>query len=684
MDYQFKAALETTRPFRLAEEFSLHVDDVFALNPCMRRNLITCLGLLLAACRIQAQTNLQPVTLNTLRTFPELKFQSHWDARAKEIREQILVSSGLWPMPKKTSLRAEVFGRIEREDYTIEKVHFQPSPGLYLGGNLYRPRGKGKGPFPGVLIAHGHWKEGRLVDASDASKPGLGISFARQGIVAFAYDMVGYNDTRFADWVTNLPSPQDVHRMYGANRADELWGISLMGLQTWNTIRALDFLVSLPDVDKKGLGCTGASGGGTQTFMLGAIDDRLAVQAPVCMVSHSMQGGCSCENMPGLRIEFSNMEISAAVAPRPQILVAATGDWTRMTLEMEGPAIEKIYDLYGAKEKLRYALFDFGHNYNKTSREAVYEWFGKWLKPNNAGPFTERPFEKETDLRVFPDNKLPSDALTMAQFVEQQKKERREAWASLVPRRKNGFKKFKEAVEPLWRHTLQVTSTGMGAVITRQQHDVTISHASGSRELKGRFEAGAKGASNQTLVVMADSPATGVFTNRGLSVLKLENYSTAMRSNQFANYFSTYNRTFAQERVRDLVVASRVAQSLGSFPGGKNRVVLFGADSAGIWSLLAAPEADAVVADGMEFDTTNDQALLADGIFCPGIRNVGTFEGAAMLAAPHPLLLHNVGDKFRTDDIRAAYRALGATDKLRIESKRLSNEEIADWIARLE
>src|SRR5690606_20342852 len=123
------------------------------------------------------------------------------------------------------------------------------------------------------------------------------------------------------------------------------------------------------------LACTGESGGGTQTFMLGAIDDRLAAQAPVVMVSHSMQGGCLCENAPGLRVDYSNMEIAAAPAPRPQILVAATGDWTRRTMTVEGPAIESIYRLLGAEDHFHYTIFDYPHNYNQESREAVYAWF---------------------------------------------------------------------------------------------------------------------------------------------------------------------------------------------------------------------------------------------------------------------------------------------------------------------
>ena len=217
--------------------------------------------------------------LNTPRTFPEIKNEDEWKERAKDIREQILVSCGLWPIPEKTPLNPHVFDRIERDGYSIEKVHIQTYPGFYLAGNLYRPLGHGRGPFPGVLNPHGHWSNGRMADTKDGSIAARCINFARQGMVAFCYDMVGYNDTQFASSSTNRPF-YETHRQFGTNRTDQLWNISLMGLQTWNSIRALDFLESLPDVDKKRLACTGASGGGTQTFMLGAIDDRLAALAP--------------------------------------------------------------------------------------------------------------------------------------------------------------------------------------------------------------------------------------------------------------------------------------------------------------------------------------------------------------------------------------------------------------------
>src|SRR5262249_49003929 len=136
------------------------------------------------------------------------------------------------------------------------------------------------------------------------------------------------------------------HRRFATNDSCQLWSVSLMGLQTWNSIRALDFLESLPDVDRTRLGCTAESGGGTQAFTLAAVGEGLSVQAAEVMVWNAMQGGCSCANATGLRMVNSNMELAAAAAPRPQNLVAASGDWTKTTLTMEGPAIEQIYNLF--------------------------------------------------------------------------------------------------------------------------------------------------------------------------------------------------------------------------------------------------------------------------------------------------------------------------------------------------
>jgi hypothetical protein len=691
------------------KSFSAH-----ALALCL---LVVCLGQPALTAEPQAgPAEKRPAVkdLNTPREFPTITSREQWQARAKEIREQVLVSCGLWPIPEKTPLQAQVFGKIEREGYSVEKVYFQPLPGFYLAGNLYRPLGRGKGPFPTILNPHGHWREGRLVDSKDGSVAARCISFARQGMIAFSYDMVGYNDTFFPEQ-GDRPAEQFPlrHRHFATNAVNLLWNISLMGLQTWNSIRALDFLESLPDVDRKRLACTGASGGGTQTFMLGAVEDRLAAQAPVVMVSHTMQGGCLCENAPGLRVEYSNMEIAAAAAPRPQILVASAQDWTKDTLTVEGPAIERIYQLLDAPDKLRYARFDFGHNYNQTSREAVYDWFGKWLlKHPVPASLKEGPYEKEpdADLRVFPDGKLPEDALSEARIIESLKNLHRAQWESIVVRKQAGSERFKRVMQPAWRHTLQIEWPNdlvrSRAEKVRHSGEFTaatlmISRSEGGPTILASYWAPSGMLSNPAPKVVvicngkdssappdAEAKPAGLplaLLQRGLAVLVVERFSTGAPAGQFTNFYATYNRTELQERVRDLLTVCAAAGSVADPRGPRFcDVVLLGTGRAGLWALLTGPAAGTVVADCDELDLASDEALLAPDLFCPGIRNIGTFEGGAMLAAPHPLLLHNTGENFPTDAVRSTYRAMGASDKLRVVAARLPDEELVRWIAQAE
>ena len=646
--------------------------------------------------------------LNTPRAFPRIASRKEWEQRAKEIREQILVSCGLWPMPERAPLQAHILGKVERDGYSIEKVYFQTLPGFYLAGNLYRPRGRG--PFPGVLNPHGHWREGRLADNKDGSVPARCVSFARQGMIAFSYDMVGFNDTRFADSPANRPF-YELHRQFGTNQTDLLWNISLMGLQTWDSIRALDFLASLPDVDRKRLAITGASGGGTQTFMLGAVDDRLAAQAPVVMVSHIMQGGCSCENAPGLRVKYSNMEIAAVAAPRPQILVAATGDWTKDTLTVEGPALEHIYQLFRAQDRLRYVRFDFGHNYNRTSREAVYDWFGRWLfKHPDPVSLKEAPYLKEADadLRVFPEGKLPEDAKTRAQVTDTLKDLGRLQWQALIPHDKRGLAKFKSVILPAWRHTLQLNCPPSIPYVDYDSK--TLLNAVGRCKFTFRPEPGGRGASAlyeshgtnspRNLVVIAYATGSEGWLNErqtahdpswltGLPARLNQSSKSFMTvgalpieqpQDPFAKFFTTYNRTLIQEQVRNLMGACAFAR--GALKA--DRVILCGVGRAGLWALLAAPAADAVVADCDRLDVSRDEVLLAPDLLCPGIRKIGTFEGAAMLAAPHPLLVHNTGANFATEALRSAYQVAGASHKVRVESPQLSDEELVQWISQVQ
>jgi dienelactone hydrolase len=604
-----------------------------------------------------------PKTLNTLRSFPETNSRAAWEKRAREIREHILVSCGLWPMPEKTALNPHISGRVKRDGYSVENVYIETYPGFFLAGNLYRPLGKGQ--FPGVLNPHGHWKEGRLADNELGSIAARCINFARRGMVAFSYDMVGYNDT------------SQVNHKFASNPTNLLWNISLMGLQTWNSIRALDFLASLPEVDKKRLACTGESGGGTQTFMLGAIDDRLAAQAPIVMVSHSMQGGCLCENAPGLRVDYSNMEIAAAPAPRPQILVACTKDWTKTTMTVEGPAIASVYRLFGAEDKLRSKIFDYEHNYNQTTREAVYAWFGTHLlKKGDSQADSELPYTKETNdvLRVFPDGKLPEEALTEEQLI-----------ASMIRRGKEQ-ELDKAALKTLWKQTLQVEIPEKDVIIEAAPSENTSEYHFHSvaigREGKGdrlpvmmitpqndalRYLAVLAHPDGKSAYLAKDNKVRGLaktLLDRRVSVILVDTFLTGELANPeavaarkpTANYFSTYNRTDLQERVQDLITTCAFAQ--GHNKGRK--IVLVGEGRAGIWALLAAPAADATIADADGLDAASDETFLSPDLFAPGILRLRPFQSMAALVGSRPFRIHG-----------------------NAEAARLSANAITDWVTSL-
>src|SRR5688572_9922488 len=342
-------------------------------------------------------------------TMPVFATREAWQERAAFLRKQILASAGLLPMREKTPLNAQVCGKLERQGYSVEKVLLETLPGFYLGGNLYRPLGQ-QGPFPGVVSPHGHWAYGRLENTALVSVPGRAISMARQGYVVFTYDMVGQNDT-----------DQIPHHWSEARH--DLWNIGPMGIQLWDSIRATDFVSSLADVDPNRIVATGASGGGTQTFFLMAVDDRIKAAAPVNMISATAQGGI-CENAANLRAgwtDFSNMVVGALMAPRPLILISNGGDWTVETPKEVFPAIQSIYRLFGAEKNVTNVHFpQFIHNYNKESREAVYQFFHQHLA-NNPAPVPEPAFRVDfpQDLLALHGRVRPASAITgLDQLVE--------------------------------------------------------------------------------------------------------------------------------------------------------------------------------------------------------------------------------------------------------------------------
>ena len=414
-----------------------------------------------------------PKTLNDYFPFVVPKTKEAWEARRKQVREQLLVANGLWPLPEKTPLNAVVHGTADKGDYTIEKVFFASTPGHYVCGNLYRPTPSGgrKPPEsarnPGVLFAHGHWNDGRFHDAGEkAAKASVAsggepdmdrgrffmqaipVTLARLGFVVFQYDMVGYADC------TTIP-----HREGFRDTAAELRLQSQMGLQTWNSVRALDFLASLPDVDPKRLGMTGASGGGTQTFILGAIDDRLAAVFPAVMVCTGMQGGCVCENCSLLRVNTGNVEIAGLFAPKPMAMSGAN-DWTKEIMTKGYPELQQLYDLYGAKDKvLAKAWLEYGHQYNVHAREMMYGWFNKHLRGADKA-VKEEPYQPvpPKELSVFDaEHPRPKDDLPADKLREALTKASDEQLAKLEPKDAKTLAEFKQVIGTALRAMVNYT-----------------------------------------------------------------------------------------------------------------------------------------------------------------------------------------------------------------------------------
>ncbi len=385
---------------------------------------------------------LQPLKdLNGYFPFNPPSSLSEWDVRKAQVKRQILVSQGLYPMPTKTPLNAVIHGKVEREGYTVEKVYFESAPGFFVTGSLYRPTNP-KGKVPGVMFAHGHWQDARLSLGTEDKvrqeiaaggerfeKGGrsmfqsLCVQLARMGCVVWQWDMLSDSDSiQFSREIVHTFAKQRPE----AN-TEKNWGLyspqaeahvqSIMGLQTWNAVRSLDFLLSLPEVDPERTAITGASGGGTQTMLLAAIDDRIKLSFPCVMVSTSMQGGCTCENTSLLRINTGNVEFAGLFAPKPQGMNTAN-DWTKEMATKGFPELQKLYATHGKKDNVLLVRGEhFPHNYNAVTRSAFYTFINKHFNLGQPAPVIEKDYEPLTreQLTVW-DDKHPAPKAADPEF----------------------------------------------------------------------------------------------------------------------------------------------------------------------------------------------------------------------------------------------------------------------------
>ncbi|HJN11860.1 MAG TPA: acetylxylan esterase [Pirellulaceae bacterium] len=649
-----------------------------------------------------------------------------WEKRAAELRRRVQVATGTWPLPERTPLNSVIHGRIEQDGFTIEKVYFESVPNHFVTGLLFRPAGKGDGNAgrPAVLCPHGHG--GRLQDYGAAKMKGLiesgaekfeqgnrfpklsrCVQLARIGCVAFIYDMIGYADS--------VQLSYELAHRFAKQRPEfesrESWGLfstqaelrlqSIMGLQSWNSIRALDFLSGLPDVDPRRIAVTGGSGGGTQTILLCAVDPRPVAAFPQGMVSTSMQGGCTCENCSLLRIGTGNVELCALFAPKPQGMTTAN-DWTKEMMTKGFPELKQLYTMLGVADHIMCKpLNHFPHNYNYVTRHLMYDLFNKHLKFGLDQPVKERDWRLLTaaEATVW-DDKHPRPeggpqyerALTkwMADQSDRQ-------IAALMPEDEPSLAEYREvvggAVETMIGRAMPMVGSIEREKIAKEElggflyfKDILRNVNQGEVLPIISFYPTARPWNNHVVIWLDGRGKRGVFDSadrpnppvrqllaRGASVvsadllyqgefLAAEQTFDAMpvvkNPREFAGYTFGYNHTVFARRVHDVLSLISWIRNDDHAPA---HVHLVGVNGAG--PIVAAARAiagkavDRAAVDTKGFRFANLRSY-RDANFIPGAVKYGDLPALLALSAPHKLLI--AGEQGATPTaVSAAYQAAG-------------------------
>jgi hypothetical protein len=384
------------------------------------------------------------------------------------------------------------------------------------------------------------------------------------------------------------------------------------------------------------------------------------------------------------------------------LMVSAAGDWTRDTPRIEFPAIESVYSLLGAKDKVATVQFIADHNYNRDSREAVYGFFARWVRGRpDASPIREPEYAPELppDLLVFFGRELPKEAKTQQQVVDGLVAARRAQLAGLRPRDAEGLERFRDVLGPGLRHVLAAEFPVGDAILTGPSRsgvqagvrDLVLSRRGQGDRVPVRVWVAPPEARGAVLVVHAEGIA-GVASaheaslveplrRQGYLVASLDAFNTggarAPRDTS-DRFFTTYNRTDDANRVQDVLT---VLAWLKRRPGGR-RVSLVGLGRAGLWCLLAqalAPGLDAVVADADGFATERDECYF-DRISIPLLRSVGGFETALTLGLGSRVRVHNTGGLFETARVEESARLSGAGGRIESSPEPLSDAAVTAWL----
>jgi cephalosporin-C deacetylase-like acetyl esterase len=608
---------------------------------------------------------------------------AEWKAKRAQLRTEFLDMIGLWPLPGKTPLNATTTGSIEREDFVVEKLHYQSRPGLYVTANLWRPR-VAKEKLPAVLLFVGHYDRGR--NGHKTFMQDQGKWFARNGYVCLIMDTLtrgelpGIHHGLYA----RAPKPGG-ERMWWISR-----GYSPAGVECWNAIRGIDYLTSRPEVDAGRIAATGLSGGGAVTFWISAADDRVKVAAAhsgltdweSLVLDRILRLHCDCM-VPYNTKGWELTTVGALIAPTPFLFVNCDDDlgFPMAANHRIAERLKRIYRIYNREDHFQEYVTHGpvgAHSYTPDSRMAIFRWINIHLK-KDSGPVTDVDDVRfpEEDLRTFPTNadiprgvvndEIDQTFVPVGQ-VRLPSRAQFDSWRhELVSKvRMLSFRTFPERIPPAdkaprpnryrfveWEREegVQVWKTESGIVNYIALHGIVSNEPPRKNPV--------------TLFVLNDGEslsglpewAVPLITGEPYAILAPRGVGATAWTPESANYMSRAHlcigRTIDQGRVWDIAAIARHLNGDGPIKvAGRGQSGILGA-----YAALFEPSIREVVVVGPPASHAEGPAFL-------NVLRVLDVPEALGLLAPRTLTLVNAGDA-TFDRTRAIYECAGAGYNLR-------------------
>ncbi len=640
-----------------------------------------------------------------------------WLERRQKLRRNLLAAIGTFP-EKPCALEPRISGTLKREGYRIEKVIFQTWPNVWMTASAYVPEPL-SGKVPAVLVVHGHWPGARRDPVVQARCLGL----VKLGFFVLAVDAFGSGERH----------PRPARGTYhGALMGSTLWSVgqSLLGLQLYDNRRAVDYLLTRPEVDGQNLGITGASGGGNQTMYAGALDERFQAVVPVCSVgnyqAYLQAACCVCEVVPGALRFTEEGDVLGLVSPRALLVISATRDAFQFSVGEARKSLERtkaIYRLFEQEDRMAHAIFESPHAYNQPMREAMYGWMTRWLKKEGEGkpiPEPKHQVESAEDLACFADGTRPAGFLFPATFAAREAgrllaplskvPDHKEAWEADAEQRKAALRR---ALGPMPRELKADATLGMPREENQTKTvDLTVQTEPGlSLPAQIRYRQQGKGKVPACVLLHLDGksaalkhPLADALQEAGWVVIAPDLRGTGETQPEKDAIAGAADHNSAEHAVwigrpllgQWLVDLNCLFSWAGRYPGyQRDRLALVGIGQAGLVALCAAALQEgwsAVAAVDAPTSLLVPEAYPPGwrmGLLAPGLLRAGDVPHLAALLAPRRLLLlggEAAGKPLKANELgkayeytRNAYEVRKTAGKLKVSAE-AKPAECASWL----